>query len=142
MEILPGRVRLIVDFDDITQMAAFVRRVDEQGSFGSEVDACQVTTANPVTATSDITQDRSDWCPSTALSMACQSSRSFRRLRGPGRGCRTKPGRKHQLTRRPASASSTWRGSQELAQLLLEEVLGPPAGPLLARVVAAELGVR
>lgn len=56
MEILPGRVRLIIDFDDVQQMAAFVRWVDERGKLGPEVDACQVDTANPVTAAVDIAE--------------------------------------------------------------------------------------
>jgi hypothetical protein len=57
MEILPGLVRLIIDFDDVRQMAAFVRWVDQQGRFGSEVDACQVDSANPVTVAAEVAED-------------------------------------------------------------------------------------
>lgn len=57
MEKLPGKVRLIIDFDDVRQLAAFVRSLDDQGSFGPDVDACQVSTANPADTAADIPED-------------------------------------------------------------------------------------
>ena len=57
MEALPGRVRLIIDFDDVRQLAGFVRWLEDQWEYGPEVDACQASTGTSASAVADVPED-------------------------------------------------------------------------------------